>query len=188
METTLRGRAYASPIWTELDDGGKPSANVEAYPTIVFAFEDAKVLHADRGDMAYATLRRAASLGPNVPALGAVSMFDHLDVDVVFSTHFALAHDVPSQRIGRALHDQLSEQSKTHGRISPGAMFRSPARVVRRLIFPPSPAAKEFRRRRAPDPGVEIYSAGQGAFVVTSLLAPAIDVIVDLAQRAHEVM
>lgn len=190
MVTTVRGRAYASPIWTELDDGGKPSENVESYPTIVFAFEDGKVIHADRGDMAYATVRRAASLGPNTPALETMSMFDHLDVDVVFSTHFALAHDVPPQRIGRTLHAHLSQPcdkaaSKSTGRISPGSIFRSPARIVRRLIQPASPVAKDFRRRRAPDPGVEIYSAGAGAFVVTSLLAPAIDVVVDLAARAR---
>lgn len=190
MVTTVRGRAYASPIWTELDDRGKPSENVESYPTIVFAFEDGKVIHADRGDMAYATVRRAASLGPNTPALETMSMFDHLDVDVVFSTHFALAHDVPPQRIGRTLHAHLSQPSdetasKSTGRISPGSILRSPARIVRRLIQPASPVAKDFRRRRAPDPGVEIYSAGAGAFVVTSLLAPAIDVVVDLAARAN---
>ena len=190
MVTTVRGRAYASPIWTALDDGGKPSENVESYPTIVFAFEDGKVIHADRGDMAYATVRRAASLGPNTPALETMSMFDHLDVDVVFSTHFALAHDVPPQRIGRTLHAHLSEPydeiaSKSTGRTSPGSILRSPARFVRRLLQPASPVAKDFRRRRAPNPGVEIYSAGAGAFVVTSLLAPAIDIVVDLAARAR---
>jgi len=171
MTTTVRGRAYASPIWTELDDGGRPRANVEAYPTLVFSFDDAKEIRAERGDMAYATVHRARSV---VPEIDLASMFDHVAADVVFGTHFALAVDAPSQRVGRALRECGDDASTS----SP-SFFRSPVRALRRFMSSSTPT-KPFRRvGRPPDPGVEMYSAGDGVFVIRAVLAPAIDTAYD---------
>ena len=185
LATTVVARAHASPHYTELSERGTPTGCVGTYPLVCFTFDEPVTVDARAGRMLYVTLRRKRDGStPSHTAIvdGASGRGDGEDSDVVFSTHAALS-DESATRLGRALMDVSTSPARSPLRFSPRRALTSPLGLVRGLLgMPKSPETVGTRRAR---PGVELYPAGGGAYVLRSVIAPCADVVHDIIVRLH---
>lgn len=179
LKETARVRAYASPFYVALDDEGKATETLDAYPLICFSLDDALELDAKRGGMAYVTLRR-------VHAASATDASGRGDEDeyssVVFSTHAALR--AAPTKLGCELlrSSSLRSPSRRDSLSSPIKFFTAtPMRFIQKLITGKSSPSPARGGSAACRPGVELYGAGDARVAFRSLLAPCVDVVYDIA-------
>lgn len=185
LATTVVARAYASPHYTELSERGTPTGCVGTYPLVCFTFDEPVMVDARAGRMLYVTLRRkrdGTAAEQKEDVCGASGRGDSEDSDIVFSTHAALS-DEPATRLGRALMDAPTSPARSPLRFLPKVALGSPLGLVRGLLgMPKSPESVGKSRVR---PGVELYPAGGGAYVLRSIIAPCADIVHDIMVHHH---
>lgn len=182
LKETARVRAYASPFYVALDDEGKATETVDAYPLICFSLDDALELDTKHGGMAYVTLRRVHAVS-TTDASGRDDDEDEYS-SVVFSTHAALL--AAPTKLGRELlrSSSLRSPSRRDSLSSPIKSFTAtPMRFIQKLITGKSSPSPAKGGSAACRPGVELYGAGDARIAFRAILAPAVDVVYDLALR-----
>lgn len=174
LKETARVRAYASPFYVALDDEGKATETLDAYPLICFSLDDALELDTKHGGMAYVTLRRVhASSTTDASGRGDEDEYS----SVVFSTHAALR--AAPTKLGCEL---LRSSSRRDSLSSPIKSFTAtPMRFIQNLITGKSSQSPARGGSAACRPGVELYGAGDARVAFRSLLAPCVDVVYDIA-------
>lgn len=183
LATTVIARAFASPHRTELDERGTAVTTAGTYPLMCFTFDEPATLDARAGRMVYVTLRRVRDARSSSGAASGTMRSGKVDdggqdSDIVFSTHAALTGETPT-KLGRALIGAPPPKTSFLS-MSPARMLASPVRHVVKELFglANSPVGGGTRDVR---PGVELYPAGDGKYVLRSVIAPCADVVYDIA-------